>query len=57
MTRFARSLAVALLASVALAGCGGEATKPTGKDAPPPTQKQLQKEGPRGGGPSGPKSK
>ncbi|MFO0850382.1 MAG: hypothetical protein U0871_17750 [Gemmataceae bacterium] len=56
MTRFARPLAVALLASVALAGCGEE-TKPTGKDAPPPTEKQLQKEGPRAGGGAGPKSK
>lgn len=56
MTRFVRPLAAALLASVALSGCGEE-TKPTGKDAPPPSQKQLQKEGPRGGGPAGPKSK
>jgi hypothetical protein len=55
VTRFARRLAAALILSVGLAGCGDD-PKPVGKDAPPPTPKQLEKEGPRGVGP-GPKSK
>jgi hypothetical protein len=47
-------LAAALVVGVGLTGCG-EDPKPTGKDAPPPTQKQLEKEGPRPG--AGPNSK
>jgi hypothetical protein len=53
MRRFARSAVAGLAASVLATGCG-EDTKPTGKDAPPPNPKQVEKEGPR---PDGPKSK
>lgn len=47
MTRWTRRLATVLVLATAV-GCGEEA-KPTGKAAPPPTEKQMSKESMKNG--------